>query len=120
TLLVAPTTPPDRAAQIARASTGFVYLLARVGLTGQSSAALDAPALRTRIDALRRATNLPIACGFGITTAADVKSVVGAGAADAAIVGSALVRAMADSHQTGKPIPAQASFFIESLRSGLV
>lgn len=94
-LLVAPTTPPHRLGVITRLCSGFVYLLARMGLTGHATPTAPAD-VAARVAALRQATDLPIACGFGISTAAQVREVVspdgrpGAGA-DAAIVGSALV-----------------------------
>ena len=86
--LAAPTSPDARLAAIARASRGFVYAISRVGITGtQVNVASDAPELVAR---LRRLTALPIAVGFGISNAAHVKAV--AEFADAAIIGSALVR----------------------------
>ena len=54
-LLIAPTTPPHRAAQIARASSGFIYLLARTGITGERS---DAPEVGMRISAVREVTGV--------------------------------------------------------------
>jgi tryptophan synthase alpha chain len=106
-LLIAPTTPPARAETIAKACTGFVYLLARTGITGDQSQQAQASGptgarLSERVAALRKVTSLPIACGFGIATAEDVSRVVQS--ADAAIVGSALVRRMGES--SGSPIEA--------------
>lgn len=99
TLLVAPTTPPDRTERIARACSGFIYLLARLGITGgQASAGVDSSGIASRVSMLRGVSDLPIACGFGISTAEHVRAVTSAsgGNADAAIVGSALVRAMGE------------------------
>lgn len=87
-LLVAPSTPPARAARIAAASDGFVYVVARAGVTGAST---GAPDVRERIAQLREATDLPLAVGFGVSTPEHVRAVLDAGA-NAAIVGSALVR----------------------------
>jgi len=92
TLLVAPTTPPERVAAIARACTGFVYLIAASGITGERS---DAPEIESRVAQIRESTDLPVACGFGISSPDQVRAVVRH--ADAAIVGSALVRAIGDS-----------------------
>lgn len=111
-LLIAPTTPPARAAQIARASTGFVYLLARTGITGERQ---EAPQVAGLVRTIQDATDLPIACGFGISTPEHVRAVVREGGADAAIVGSALVRRMG---QAGDPI-AEAERFIRELAGGL-
>ena len=87
-LLIAPTTGDERAAAIARASTGFVYMIARTGITGERS---ELPAdLTDRVSKLRKVTDLPITVGFGISNADQVHSVTRV--ADAAIVGSALVK----------------------------
>ncbi|HBS28285.1 MAG TPA: tryptophan synthase subunit alpha, partial [Phycisphaerales bacterium] len=121
-LLIAPTTPPDRAALIARACSGFVYLLARVGITGESAGvSVDAHAIRARVAALRGVTNLPIACGFGIATPEHVAAVVGprAADADAAIVGSALVKRMARAAAEGRDPVEAAESFVLGLAPGL-
>ncbi len=113
-LLIAPTTPIDRAARIAEASTGFVYVLARSGITGERD---DAPDVSERVAALRQVTDLPIACGFGISTQAQVAEVVRH--ADAAIVGSALVRRMTEAAaQGGSPADA-AQLFVQELAGAL-
>lgn len=115
-LLVAPTTPDDRAAQIARASTGFVYLVARAGITGTQTEDPSA-ALAGRISEMRRTTDLPIACGFGISTARHVRMVTEH--ADAAIVGSALVRRLSDAAGAGDDSAIAAGGFTAELATGL-
>jgi len=85
--LAAPTSTDERLALIAKASTGFLYLISRTGVTGaKDQLAEELPALARRV---RRVTELPIAVGFGISQPGHV-SVLG-GLADAAVVGSALV-----------------------------
>jgi len=87
--LVAPTTPRDRMAEIARHGSGFVYLISRLGVTGvQDNTATTLP---ETIERLRSATTLPICVGFGISTPAQARSV--GKLADGVVVGSALVRA---------------------------
>jgi tryptophan synthase alpha chain len=118
-LLVAPSTPLERAAAIAAASTGFLYLLSRSGITGESS---GAPDVGKRVASLRLCTSLPIACGFGISTAEQVRAVLhppdGSGA-DAAIVGSALVRRMGEAARAGQDPAAAASRLVEELSVGV-
>ena len=80
----------------AAASEGFVYLVARLGVTGRS-AETGAPGhrgteLRSRIAAVRAVTDLPVAVGFGISGPADAAEV--AAIADGVVVGSALVERM--------------------------
>ena len=85
--LAAPTSTDQRLARIANASTGFLYLVSRTGVTGAREALPEGlPQLVRRI---RNFTSLPIAVGFGISLPSHV-SVLG-GIADAAIVGSALM-----------------------------
>ena len=87
--LVAPTTPPRRMAEIARHGRGFVYLISRLGVTGEQDA-LSATLPET-IARLREATALPICVGFGISRPDQAAAV--ARMADGVVVGSALVRA---------------------------
>jgi tryptophan synthase alpha chain len=85
--LAAPTSTDQRLALIASATSGFLYLISRNGVTGaKDQLAEELPALARRV---RRVTQLPIAIGFGISHPGHV-SVLG-GLADAAVVGSALV-----------------------------
>lgn len=118
-MLIAPATPPERAAALAAASSGFCYLLARAGVTGSGAGAAGkttgpagktaAPAgagLAERLRGLRRVTDLPIACGFGISTPQQVAAVTAE--ADAAIVGSAIVGAMRRAAEAGED-PAEAA-----------
>jgi tryptophan synthase alpha chain len=85
--LAAPTTTDERFSVIAEATTGFLYLISRTGVTGAREAMPeDLPALVRRA---RHATKLPLAIGFGISLPGHV-SILG-GLADAAVVGSALM-----------------------------
>src|SRR4051812_45003700 len=106
--LVAPTTPVERMAEIARHGSGFVYLISRLGVTGiQESTAATLPGVITR---LRSATDLPICVGFGISTPDQARAV--GKLADGVVVGSALVRAAAAS-------PQEVLRLTRSLREGL-
>ncbi len=87
-LLAAPTSTDARLKKIAQASTGFVYAVSRTGITGASQElSLDAASLVKR---LKKYTRLPVAVGFGISTPAHFRQV--GLFADAAVVGSAIVR----------------------------
>lgn len=86
--LVAPTSTPERMRRICAASTGFVYLVARTGVTGnQTDIKATVPATVAR---LREQTDLPIAVGFGIRSASAVEKVWRY--AEGAVVGSAIVQ----------------------------
>lgn len=105
TMLVAPTTPLERIKNLASISSGFLYILARTGLTGEQQ---DIPDLSKRIQEIRSVTSMPLAVGFGISTAEQVKIVYRS--ANAAIVGSALVRRMEESDD---PVLAASQFVSE-------
>lgn len=86
--LVAPTTSNERLERIVQQASGFVYAISRTGVTGARDALThDAETLVQRI---RAVTDLPIAVGFGISTSEQIREVWSF--ADAAVVGSAIVR----------------------------
>ena len=90
--LVAPTTPPERMKAIAARSRGFIYYIAVAGTTGARN---DLPSdLAEHIGRLKAATGKPVAVGFGISRPEQVAAV--ARVADGVIVGSALVRKVAE------------------------
>jgi len=112
-LLIAPTTPAARARRIAEASQGFVYVVSRLGVTGARKRP-DLSAAAQRVAELRTYTTLPLAVGFGISTAEDVRDV--AAFADGIIVGSALVDVYAG--RTGPDAAAAALRFLSQLGAG--
>jgi tryptophan synthase alpha chain len=93
TLLVAPTSDPERIEAIARASQGFIYLVSVTGVTGMRTQ------MQTRVGDLlqqiRNVTDKPIGVGFGISDVEQARQVRAWGA-DAAIVGSAIVKRLAE------------------------
>jgi tryptophan synthase alpha chain len=107
--LVAPTTRAERLAEAVREAEGFIYLVARLGVTGASRSLADD--LEESVARVRRATSLPVAVGFGISTPAQAARV--AHLADGVVVGSALVDALGQHGVEG------ARVFLDSLRAGL-
>jgi tryptophan synthase alpha chain len=91
--LVAPTTPQQRMSEIARTGTGFVYVISRLGVTGERSEL--PPDLPDTIARVRAATDLPLCVGFGISRPEQARAV--AKLADGVVVGSAIVRAADES-----------------------
>jgi len=108
-MLVAPTTGTERAAAIAARSRGFLYCLARTGVTG-GSAGESAP-LPERIAGLRPLTTLPIAVGFGIASAEQARAL--RGVADALVVGAAFMRLVAQDPERG--VAARVGSFAREL-----
>ena len=107
--LIAPTTRLERLSAAVAGAEGFVYLIARLGVTGASSAL--APDLPGTIARLRAATPLPVAVGFGISTPAQAGAV--AALAEGVVVGSALVDAL------GRGGVGAAVAFLRSLREAV-
>jgi len=92
--LATPTTDEARLPAVVRRTTGFVYYVSVAGVTGGKAA--DAAAIAPAVERVRRASGLPVAVGFGIRTPEQARAV--ARVADAAVVGSALVDAVAEAH----------------------
>ena len=113
--LIAPTTPDDRAMELAKASSGFVYQVALTGITGERDRLPEG--LIDRIKTLRGVTDLPIAVGFGVSNADHVQTITEV--ADAAIVGSALIRRMGDAVANDSDPAETAGSFVRELASGL-
>jgi len=86
-LLTAPTTDDKRLPAVLTYSSGFVYFVSVLGITGTKSATEDS--VRSHVERIRRHTKLPVGVGFGIKTPEQAAAV--ARHADAAVVGSAIV-----------------------------
>ena len=95
--LLAPTSSDERVATIDRASDGFVYYVSTTGVTGVRSE-LD-PALIMRLDEIRSKVRKPLAVGFGVSRHEHYELL--RGHCDAVVVGSAIVRAIADGDRDG-------------------
>ena len=112
--LWAPTTPPERMARLAVAAEGYLYYVSMTGVTGSQK--ISPEDIRVAVEELKGMTDIPVAVGFGITTAADAKAV--GTFADGVIVGSALVKIIAEYGQSGKLLP-EVTKFIAELKHGL-
>src|SRR5260370_19000038 len=114
--LVTPTTPRDRALQIARSSTGFLYCVSVTGITGERDQL--PPELLDQLAWLREQTNLPLCVGFGVSKPAHVRML--RDATDGVIVGSAIVRQV--EHAATKPlaeVAASVAALVQSLAAAL-
>jgi len=89
--IAAPTSTDHRLKLVAQYSSGFIYLVSRTGITGEQQSLSDTAL--PLIERMRALTDLPLAMGFGISTADQVAAI--ASHADAAVVGSAIVRQIA-------------------------
>ena len=114
--LAAPTTPSDRLVKIVAAGSGFLYYVSVTGITGARSELPDDLAAALERVGEKTAGRLPLAVGFGISTPEQAKTV--AARADAVIVGSALVRIVAE-HGASKKGLAELQHKVAALRTGL-
>lgn len=116
-LLVAPTSTPERVVQIGGRSRGFVYCVSVTGVTGERGTLPEG--LAQLVARVKRITSTPAAVGFGISTprqAADVGRF-----ADGVIVGSALVRRVAEAGSSLRAVEVAVAFARElagALRAG--
>ncbi len=112
--LAAPTSTPERLAKVAQYSTGFVYLVSRMGVTGmreQLSASVG-----PLVDAMRAKTDLPLAVGFGISRPEHARET--AKIADGVVVGSAMVRLVEEWGATAE-LEARLEEFARALKQGM-
>jgi tryptophan synthase alpha chain len=117
--LITPTTPRERAVEIARSTSGFVYYVSVAGITGERKALPDE--VVQAVAWLRTQTELPICVGFGISSADQVRQL--APVADGLIVGSAIVRRLSQAinrpkadviHEIGQFVAALAAALPQS------
>jgi tryptophan synthase alpha chain len=111
--LVAPTTPAERIEATVAAARGFIYVVSVTGVTGERAGLPhDLQAVVTRV---RKAASVPVAVGFGVATPEQVGE-VGA-IADGVIVGSRLVRAIAEAPSLEGAITDTAGFLAEAAKA---
>lgn len=106
--LLAPTSTADRIKKVVKASTGFIYYVSITGITG-SKILLDS-SIKDSIDNIRKATDKPVAVGFGVSAPEEARTV--AGFADGVIVGSAIVKKLNES-------PGDTERLIRNLREAI-
>jgi tryptophan synthase alpha chain len=112
--LVAPTTPPERRARICAEAEGFVYLVSTLGVTGERAEL--PPELADLISAAKEEASVPVAVGFGISTPQQAATV--GKVADGVIIGTRLVRAVADAAD-GDAAVAAVTDFLRATRDAL-
>lgn len=117
--LATPTTDDERLPTVLRNTSGFVYYVSVLGITGTKSA--GETEIKNAVERLQRHTDLPVAVGFGIKTPEAVREI--AATADAAVVGSAIVSRIAeDLDENGRPsgeLVGKIHDYVRELASGL-
>ena len=111
--LVAPTTPPAEVRRIAASARGFVYVVSVTGVTGERAAL--PPALDEVVQRAREAADVPIAVGFGVGTPEQAAAV--GEIADGVIIGSRLVRAVAEAPDLEGGLQDIRAFLSDTVRA---
>ncbi|NUM47725.1 MAG: tryptophan synthase subunit alpha [Anaerolineales bacterium] len=110
--LLAPNSPEERIKLVCEKTTGFVYLVSVMGVTGAREGV--AAGLREFVARVRAYARVPVAVGFGISTP-DQAAAVGE-IADGVIVGSALVKVVDEAMREGKNPALEARHFVRQMR----
>ncbi len=113
--LLAPTSSESRMQDVARLGSGYLYYVSLRGVTGAGN--IDTAAVAERVTLIRRYTKMPIGVGFGISDAQSAVSV--AQAADAVVIGSAIIRLMEEAEKLGQAPLEKAGAFMAGIRSAL-
>ncbi len=111
--LLAPTSTPERMAQVGRLASGYVYYVSLKGVTG--SGALDTDAVAQAVPRIRAHVSVPVGVGFGIRDAASAKAV--ANVSDAVVIGSKIIQLLED--QPHERVAAAAANFLRDIRRAL-
>jgi len=113
-LLAAPTTAPERLAELCKAAEGFLYYVSFAGITG--AARLSTADIAARVADVRAHAKAPVAVGFGVRDAASAKAI--AGFADAVVIGSALVERL-EGAASAEEIAGRVAVFLRPVREAL-
>jgi len=112
--LAAPTSGPERLARLMQTGRGYLYYVSFAGVTG--AAHLQTDAVREQVTAIKAQGELPVAVGFGVRDGASARAI--AQAADAVVIGSALVEALKDAHDA-TDAATRARGFLAPIRAAL-
>ena len=112
--LAAPTSGPERLAQLMQIGQGYLYYVSFTGVTG--AAHLQTDTVCAAVNAIKAYGELPVAVGFGVRDGTSARAI--AQAADAVVIGSALVQAMKDATNP-EDAAARASAFLAPIRAAL-
>ncbi|WP_293268124.1 tryptophan synthase subunit alpha [Neptunomonas sp.] len=113
--LLAPTTEESRVQQVCEFGSGYVYYVSVKGVTG--SAALDVNEVASKLEVIRRHTDMPVGVGFGIRDGESAAAV--SNVADGVIVGSVLVNAIAENVSQPEQISIDVAAIIAQMRSAM-
>jgi tryptophan synthase alpha chain len=113
--LLAPTSDASRIASIGAVAGGFVYYVSLKGVTG--AATLDIASVEEKLDLIRQTITLPVGVGFGISDAAMAAKI--SKIADAVVVGSAIVKRMAEFGSEPEKLIASVTELTSAMRQAM-
>ncbi|MES2594264.1 MAG: tryptophan synthase subunit alpha [Verrucomicrobiota bacterium] len=108
--LIAPTSPPERIASIAKSAEGFVYYVSRLGVTGAQVEI--ASGIAEQVQVIKGSTQVPVCVGFGVSNPEQAAKV--ASMADGVVVGSAIVK-LIEKHGASSDVAQQVEAFVKPL-----
>ncbi len=114
--MVTPVTPDGRAKRIAEKTTGFIYTVSLLGVTGARKGLSDM--VKPLVTRLKKLTDVPICVGFGVSTPQHAKEIAEAGA-DGVIIGSKIVKMIEDNLDDKQKMQAEIAEFITQVKSAL-
>ena len=109
--LIAPTSPANRIKDIAARSKGFIYYVSLTGVTGARKSL--PPEISSNVKSIKRVTDKPVAVGFGVSDSKQARTI--ARVADGVIVGSALVKIIAEKKNLIPRISSAAKNFARAI-----
>ena len=114
--MVTPITPDERARRIAEKTTGFIYTVSLLGVTGARESLSDM--VRPLVTRLKELTDVPVCVGFGISSPRHAKEIASAGA-DGIIIGSRIVRMIEDNLDDKQKMLSEIADFITQVKTAL-
>jgi tryptophan synthase alpha chain len=113
--LLSPTTPDSRVKAVCEQGSGFIYYVSLKGVTG--SAAINTTEVADRVAHIKQISTMPVAVGFGITNAKAASEV--AKVADAVVVGSVIVKCIAQKDQSTEAMISAVSNILSTMRAAI-
>ena len=114
--MVTPNTETERAKRIAEKSTGFIYTVSLLGVTGGRDTLSDM--IKPLISKLKSITDVPVCVGFGVSTPAHAVELAKAGA-DGVIIGSRIVKIIEENLSDKKSIPMKVKTFLTQIKEAI-
>ncbi|HIJ67561.1 MAG TPA: tryptophan synthase subunit alpha [Planctomycetes bacterium] len=114
--MITPVTTDERAERIAEKTTGFIYTVSLLGVTGERASLSNM--VKPLVTKLKTLTDVPVCVGFGVSSPQHAKAIAAAGA-DGVIIGSRIVKMIEDNLNDKQKMQSEISVFITQVKSVL-